>query len=109
VQLAAPPGCELAARAFYGDLLGLGELEKPAALRDRGGVWFACGAQQLHIGVEEPFTAARKAHSALVVDNLDRLAVRLGAVIWDETIPGVRRFYTDDPFGNRLEFVAATR
>jgi hypothetical protein len=73
-------------------------------------VWFACGpAQQLHVGVEEPFAPARKAHPALLAGDLDALAARLAAagvdVSWDDAIPGVRRFYAADPFGNRLELV----
>jgi catechol 2,3-dioxygenase-like lactoylglutathione lyase family enzyme len=110
VQLAAPRGREDDARAFYGGLLGLRELEKPPVLRARGGVWFACGAQQLHLGVEEPFSAARKAHPALAVDDLDALAERLAGagveVTWDDAIPGARRFYAADPFGNRLELLS---
>ena len=112
VQVAAPAGCEAAARRFYGELLGLPELDKPAALRARGGVWFACGAQQLHVGVSEPFAPAVKAHPALAVraDGIDALAARLGAaghaVDWDAAIPGVRRLHTADPWGNRLELVA---
>jgi catechol 2,3-dioxygenase-like lactoylglutathione lyase family enzyme len=110
VQLAAPPGCEADARAFYGELLGLDELPKPPALQARGGVWFACGAQQLHVGVEEPFAPARKAHPALAVDDLDALAARLAGagveVTWDDAIPGARRFYAADPFGNRLELLS---
>src|SRR5262249_42962426 len=69
VQLAAPPGCEDEARRFFGRLLGLSELEKPKALRARGGVWFALGEQQLHVGVEEPRAPARKAHLAFAVDG----------------------------------------
>ncbi len=113
VQVAAPTGCEPAARRFYGELLGLSELEKPAALRGRGGAWFACGPQQLHVGVSDDFAPAVKAHPALTVagDALDELAARLQgadhAVTWDEAIPGTRRFYTADPWGNRLELVAA--
>jgi catechol 2,3-dioxygenase-like lactoylglutathione lyase family enzyme len=114
VQLAAPPGCEAAARAFYGGLLGLRELPKPAALAARGGVWFALGERhQLHVGVEEPFAPARKAHPALAVapGDLDALAARLAdagvEVAWDGAIPGVRRCYVADPWGNRLELVAA--
>jgi catechol 2,3-dioxygenase-like lactoylglutathione lyase family enzyme len=106
VQLACPPGGEQQARAFYGGLLGLTEIEKPEPLRSRGGVWFACGTQQLHLGVEEQFTPARKAHPALRVDSvatLEELAARLGDVRWDEDLPGARRFYVDDPFGNRVE------
>jgi catechol 2,3-dioxygenase-like lactoylglutathione lyase family enzyme len=107
VQIAAPPGCEAGARAFYGGLLGLTELPKPEALRSRGGCWFRAGAQELHVGVEEPFAPARKAHPGLVVVGLDDLAGRLRAagveVTFDDMIPGVRRLYTADPFGNRLE------
>jgi catechol 2,3-dioxygenase-like lactoylglutathione lyase family enzyme len=103
VQVAAPAGCEEAARAFYGGVLGLREVEKPAALAARGGVWF----EQLHVGVEEGFTPARKAHPAFGVDDLDGLAARIGDVQWDGAVPGVRRFYAHDPFGNRLEFVSA--
>jgi len=112
VQVAAPPGSEAAARHFYGEVLGLTELEKPVALRARGGVWFAAGAQQLHIGVTEPFAPAAKAHPAFAVarTQLDRLADRLQAagcpVRWADDIPEVRRFFTDDPWGNRLELVA---
>jgi len=109
VQIAARPGCEAAARRFFGDVLGMAEVEKPESLRARGGVWFAAGAQQLHIGVEEPFTPARKGHPALLVDDLDALATRLtrgrALVSWDDALPGVRRFYTEDPWGNRLELV----
>src|SRR5262245_21831056 len=111
VQLAAPPGCEPAARAFFGDLLGLRELEKPEALRSRGGVWFAVGAQELHVGVEEPHAPARKAHPALAVRDLDEAAARLEAagreVEWDRSPPGLRRFYTADPWGNRIELVGS--
>ena len=113
VQMAAPPGCEPAARRFYGELLGLAELAKPEPLSERGGVWFGLGAQQLHIGVETPFSPARKAHPAFRVSSpaLDALAERLskaGAeVVWDHDLPGVRRLYTEDPWGNRLELLAA--
>jgi catechol 2,3-dioxygenase-like lactoylglutathione lyase family enzyme len=112
VQLAAPPGCEPGARHFYGDLLGLAELTKPESLRARGGVWFRVGPQQLHIGVEAPFSPARKAHPALRVseDALELIAGRLAAaqarVVWNDDLPGVRRFYTEDPWGNRLELLA---
>jgi catechol 2,3-dioxygenase-like lactoylglutathione lyase family enzyme len=114
VQIAAPRGCEPDARRFFGDLLGLEELEKPEQLRSRGGVWFALdGGGQLHVGVEEPFVPSRKAHPAIRVatDELDDLARRLGAagapVDWDDSLPGSRRFYTADPWGNRLELLAA--
>jgi catechol 2,3-dioxygenase-like lactoylglutathione lyase family enzyme len=111
--VAAPPGCEDEARRFYGDLLGLGKLDKPAALAARGGVWFACGDQQLHVGVERDFVPARKAHPALAVsppEALDRLAAALERagtdVTWDSDLAGTPRFYVDDPWGNRLELVA---
>ena len=112
VQLAAPPGCEAEARRFFGELLGLAEIEKPESLRARGGVWFQVGAQQLHVGVEREFAPARKAHPALLVDDLDSLVARLAGagveVTWDDAIPGVRRCYVADPFGNRLELVPAS-
>ncbi len=114
VQLAAPPGCEEQARRFFGGVLGLEEAEKPVALRARGGVWFSLGSgQQLHVGVEQEFAPARKAHPALRVSpgELDAVAQRLaqaGAeVSWGAEIPGLRRFYTRDPWGNRLELIEA--
>jgi catechol 2,3-dioxygenase-like lactoylglutathione lyase family enzyme len=112
VQIAAPPGCEPAARRFFGELLGLPEIEKPKPLRARGGAWFALGDRQLHVGVEADFEPARKAHVALRVEGaeLDRLAERLAAagapVTWDEALPDERRFYSEDPWGNRIEFLA---
>ena len=110
VQVAAPPGSEAEARAFYGRLLGLDELQKPGSLAGRGGAWFACGAQQLHVGVDAGFTPAGKAHPALLAADLAAVAERLtgagAAVHWDEEIPGVARFYTEDPWGNRLELLA---
>jgi Glyoxalase-like domain len=111
-QVAAPPGCEAQARHFYGELLGLSELPKPIALKGRGGVWFALGAGQLHVGVEHEFTPARKAHPAFRVtpELLDELAGRLGGagarVDWDHELPEVRRFFTQDPWGNRIELMA---
>jgi catechol 2,3-dioxygenase-like lactoylglutathione lyase family enzyme len=112
VQIAAPPGCEEAARRFFGELLGLPEIEKPEALRARGGVWFAVGSQQLHVGVESDFAPARKAHPAFRVPGagLDPLAHRLAdagvAVNWDDALAGVRRFFCADPWGNRIEILA---
>jgi catechol 2,3-dioxygenase-like lactoylglutathione lyase family enzyme len=116
VQVAAPPGCEDAARAFYGGLLGFEEVEKPPLLAVRGGCWFRGGAGELHIGVEDPFSPAAKAHPAFTVSScaaLDRLAATLTAagvdVRWadDAEIPTQRRFHVSDPWGNRLEIVAA--
>lgn len=112
MQLACPLGAEDDARAFYGGLLGLREIEKPSPLRERGGVWFECGSQQLHLGVEADFKPARKAHPALRVANeraLEVLAERLGSVRWDGDLPGHRRFYVDDPFGNRIELLTPLR
>jgi orotate phosphoribosyltransferase len=113
VQLAAPSGCEDEARRFFGGLLGLPEIEKPPPLQGRGGVWFTLGAQQLHIGVQEPFSPALKAHPALRVTpgGLDQMAARLSAagapVSWDDALPDYRRFYVEDPWGNRIELLSA--
>ena len=113
-QVAAPPGCEPAARSFYGGLLELAEVDKPPALAARGGCWFRLGGQQLHVGVARAFTPSAKAHPALRVDDtaaLETLAKRLQeagyTVEWDDAIPGADRFYVHDPFGNRLELVSA--
>jgi catechol 2,3-dioxygenase-like lactoylglutathione lyase family enzyme len=115
VQVAAPPGCEAAARRFYGDLLGLPEVRKPQPMMASGGAWFTCGAQQLHVGVAEPFSPSRKGHPGLTVADeqaLRALAARLEAggapVRWDDRLPGVARFYTDDPWGNRVELLAGS-
>src|SRR5690349_6827059 len=100
VQVAAPAGCEDEARAFYGGLLGLTELPKPEALAARGGCWFRAGAQELHVGVDDPFAPARKAHPGFVVADLAALADRLDEegieVAYDDTIPGTTRFYAAD-------------
>ncbi len=115
VQVAAPAGCEAAARAFYGKILGFHEVEKPLVLALRGGCWFTVGVAELHIGVEEPFRPAAKAHPAFRVGDvheLARLAESLQSegveVCWadDGEIPGRRRFHASDPWGNRLEFIA---
>lgn len=109
VQIAMPRGAEARARAFYGDLLGLTEIDKPPVLAARGGAWFRGGGLELHLGVEEPFAPAKKAHPGILTDDLDALAERLRAageaVQPDGDFPGMRRFYTADPFGNRLEFL----
>lgn len=109
VQVAGPPGCEPAARAFYGDLLGLRETPKPPSLAARGGVWFVLGSGELHVGVDEDFRPSRKAHPAFTCTSIDELAGKLAAagalVDWNDDLRGVRRFYTVDPFGNRIEIV----
>jgi catechol 2,3-dioxygenase-like lactoylglutathione lyase family enzyme len=110
VQIAAPAGCEAEARRFFGELLGLEELEKPEPLRSRGGLWFRVGTQQLHVGVDQDFAPARKAHPAFAVSRYDELVARLrsaGAQVADDaSIPGVRRCYVTDPWENRIELVA---
>jgi len=109
VQLAMPKCGEAAARAFYGTLLGLPEVPKPAALQTRGGVWFERGSLRLHLGVEMPFTPARKAHPAFTVQRLAALADRLHKAGHppraEIDLPGMARLYVDDPFGNRLELL----
>ncbi|MBL0385725.1 VOC family protein [Tumebacillus sp. ITR2] len=111
VQVAIPKGVEDEVRRFYGELLGMEELEKPEKLKVRGGCWFQCGAQQLHIGVEEPFAPAKKAHPAFAVHAISELRdflVEKGIEIKDnDEIPGVIRFFVNDPWGNRLEFTQA--
>lgn len=109
VQLVAPAGSEEASRWFYGTVLGLPEVPKPPALATRGGVWFRSAGVELHLGVEQDFRAARKAHPGLLVDDLVGFARRLEdhgvAVAWDDGFPGYRRCYVADPHGNRLELL----
>jgi catechol 2,3-dioxygenase-like lactoylglutathione lyase family enzyme len=114
LQLAMPRGGEADARAFYAGILGLTELAKPPNLAARGGVWFALGSQQLHLGVEEDFRPARKAHPAFLVRDLRDMRARLEqhgfAPRADEPLAGYERLYVADPFGNRLELLEpATR
>ncbi|KGN32800.1 glyoxalase [Knoellia sinensis KCTC 19936] len=108
VQLSCPAGSEDLLRHFYGVVCGMPEIPKPAALAARGGVWFAIGEDELHCGVETAFAPALKAHPCLAVDDIDSLAAAIagagGDVRWNTDIPGVRRFHTDDPVGNRVEF-----
>ncbi len=111
VQLAMPAGREAEARRFYSNGLGLREVPKPAGLAGRGGCWFASpdGSIAVHLGVEDDFRPARKAHPAFVVADLDGLRESLtgaGAEIAEDDAIHVRRFYTADPFGNRIEFMA---
>ena len=109
IQLAMPLGREEEARAFYAGLLGMAEVPKPAHLAVRGGVWFEAGGVKLHLGVEEGFRPARKAHPAFVVADLEELVGRLRAagreVVKDQPLAGWQRVYTADPFGNRLELM----
>ncbi len=112
VQVAMPVGGEGKARAFFGDLLGLAELPKPADMAARGGCWFALGDRQLHLGAERDFRPAKKAHVALATDALDALRAhveRAGFTTHDDSvIDGRHRFFTEDPFGNRIEFMDRT-
>jgi len=113
VQLAMPAGGEARARAFYATLLGIPEVPKPAHLAARGGCWFERGSVRVHLGVDKNFRPARKAHPAFTTAELGGLAGRLmavgAAVEWDEAIPELRRFYTADAVGNRLEFMEEPR
>ncbi len=114
VLLACPRGSEKLSRSFYAGLLGLTEKPKPPALAARGDCWFTGYDAELHLGVEDDFRPARKAHPALVRPDLDELAARLvaagPAVPWGhEEIPRMRRFHPHDPHGNRLEVLAPAR
>jgi catechol 2,3-dioxygenase-like lactoylglutathione lyase family enzyme len=109
VQLAMPPGEEDRARAFYAGLLGMREISKHAELAKQGGCWFESGGVQVHLGVEEDFRPARKAHPALCCGDyaalLNRLRAAGLAINEPNDIPGVRRAHIHDPFGNRIELV----
>ena len=109
IQLAAPKGSEDTARKFFKDILGFDEVEKPEALKKRGGVWFEFGNHQIHIGIEEPFYPAKKAHPAFIVENIEALQQHLVTngidVSEDDNIPSVKRLFISDPFGNRMEIL----
>ncbi|MBB4917676.1 VOC family protein [Streptosporangium saharense] len=109
VQLACPPGSEQASRDFYAGVLGLAEIPKPPLLAARGGCWFRGHGIELHLGVEADFRPARKAHPALLVHDLDRWAKLLDEAGYPvevaDDFPGMRRFHSADPHGNRLEFL----
>jgi hypothetical protein len=111
VQLAAPAGSEETLHGYYVDVLGLTEIPKPPVLAARGGCWFATtdGAVQVHVGIEDPFTPAKKAHPALRIRGIhayaEALAARGADVVWDDNLPGHDRFYSFDPVGNRIEFL----
>ena len=112
VQIAMPKGSEDRARGFYGQVLGMQEIPKPQALAGRGGCWFASGAVQVHLGAEEGFRPARKAHPALLVEGLDEILAKCQAAGLptrpDAEIDGRRRVHVFDPFGNRLELLEAS-
>ena len=110
VMIAIPPGGEDAARTFYVEALGLVEIPKPASLEARGGLWVETGSLDLHFGIDRGFVPARKAHIALLVHNLELVRARLSAAGHDPGVielelPGFRRCYVDDPFGNRVELL----
>lgn len=109
IQIAAPAGCEDTARQFYGELLGMEEIPKPENLRGSGGCWFLCGSQEVHIGIQNDFVSAKKAHPGFTVQRLEPLRARLieaeCIISEDPPIPGRSRFFTHDPFGNRIEFL----
>ena len=109
VQIAIPRGTEDKARAFYVDVLGLAEVQKPARLAGRGGAWFASGDISLHLGVEDDFRPARKAHPAFLVDGLADVVARCRAagaeVIDDDALETHARAFVFDPFGNRIELM----
>ena len=111
VQLAMPPGREADARAFYVGVCGMTELPKPPELAQRGGAWFASGELQLHVGAEPDFRPSAKAHPGLRCADLDALVGRLRAAGYavrdDADLPGTRRAFVNDPFGNRIELIAA--
>ncbi|MES9521779.1 glyoxalase [Streptomyces capoamus] len=109
VQLAAPPGSEPELRSYYTGVLGMTEIPKPPALAARGGCWFEAGSVRIHVGIETDFRPVKKAHPGLRVTGIETYAARLAAhgapVTWDDRLPGHRRFHTEDPVGNRLEFL----
>ena len=104
-----PPGGEAVAEAFYAGVLGLPRVAKPPALAARGGCWFERGALRVHLGVEEGFRPARKAHPAIAVTDLAATVGRLRAAGIDvrpgDGVPGMEQAYVDDPFGNRIELI----
>jgi catechol 2,3-dioxygenase-like lactoylglutathione lyase family enzyme len=111
VQLSCPEGGEEAGRRFYVECLGLREVKKPEALSKRGGCWFVGRGTAVHLGIEEDFRPARKAHVAFRVKDLEAARESLrragSPIVEDSSLPGVRRFFSEDVFGNRLEITQA--
>jgi len=109
IQIAMPANGEDLARKFYGELLGLVEIDKPAELASRGGCWFKLDGFGIHLGVDEDFRPARKAHPAFAVTDLDALKTKMTAagvqIKIDPATSNTKRFHAQDPFGNRLEFI----
>ena len=112
VQLAMPAGSEQRAAEFYADILGLKQVPKPAVLAQRGGAWFENDSVKIHLGVEHDFRPARKAHPALVVDDLKSLIALLQnkgfPITPAEKMGSVDRVHVNDPFGNRIELISAS-
>jgi catechol 2,3-dioxygenase-like lactoylglutathione lyase family enzyme len=112
VQLAIPVGGEERARSFYVGILGLTEVAKPASMAGRNSIWFAAGSVNLHVGIEEDFYPAKRAHPALIVDTLDDIVAACGraglATRADTSFNNFRRVHVFDPFGNRLELMEST-
>ena len=102
-----PPGHEEKARNFYGKALGLAEIERPASLSDRRGIWYAAGEGQVHLSAQSDLALHSRRHFALRVDDLDAMRTKLashGAQFEEaDPIPGWRRCYVFDPFGNKIE------
>lgn len=109
IQLAAPKGSENVSRQFFSGILGFEEIEKTDTLKKNGGVWFASGNIQIHIGIEEPFSPAKKAHPAFEINNLEQLKKHLSNnkidFLEDDKLPNANRIYIFDPFGNRIELL----
>lgn len=109
VQLAIPKDGEIIGREFYEGVLGFKEIEKPERLQKNGGVWFQAGDVHIHLGIEEPFIPAKKAHPAIKVKEIRLLMEYLCEkgieMKVDKNIPQAKRFYIADPFGNRIEFI----
>ena len=109
IQLAFPPGCIEKARKFFVDDLEMVEDERPPQLQKREGAWFRRDTCIIHVGADPDFKPQKKGHPAIIVDDIDNFAQKLlncgHEIRWDESIESVKRFFTEDPFGNRIEFI----